>query len=166
MSSSSRLTSQPSNALHPFPDGLGSLGGLTFGYRQYHLDYSLSPCVIGELKRHNQPPILESGQRQLRRITLPQPRQPFLEPELRYITLLGKQTLCPLCQTHHRQRNSPSSASLSSLHSRSQKALTLISHSPPPPTLIPNLLVDHSRSSRLSRWTAAMEATRNMSTMI
>ena len=90
MGSSSRLTSQPTKALYPFPDGLGSLESLTPGYHQYHLEDLLSPCVIGESRRPDQPQILESGQRRLRRITLPQPRQPFLEAEWRYIALLGK----------------------------------------------------------------------------
>ena len=105
--------------------------------------------MIGEWKRHDQPQILESGHRRLRRTTLPQPRQTLLESELRYITLLGKQTPASVARLTHRQQNSPLSSVHSSLPHRLTKTHPDFSQ-PSPPTPIPNLLVVHSCLSRLS----------------
>jgi len=110
-----------SKALHHFPNGTGGLESFTPGYRQYHLEYLPSPCVIGESERQNQPPILESGQRRLRRTSTPRPRQPFLEEELRYTTFLGGQPFARLARltpaTEFAILNSP----CSSLDACSQK---------------------------------------------
>ena len=149
MCSSSHLTSQPTKALYPFPDRLESLEVLTPGYYQYLLEYLLLPCVIGELKRHDQPQILESGQRRLRRTTLPQRRQPFLGAEDRYITFLGKQPSASLARlatgSRIRHRPPPAPVSIPGSQKRSPRFLTAIPAYPKSQSL-----VDHSRSSRLS----------------